>query len=338
MMYALCTAVGLEHRVHAAAPAATRLAFAPQRDRPQNNPRAAATIHWRGVTIREAVERLKSLFHDSILVDRRVDPYLHVDLDISAISTEQVLSAVAAQHELGVARLRNLVYLGPISSAQQLHSLVSQRSREIARLPRDARSSFMRRQPLRWQRLSEPRHLVSSIVEAPGGHILNAERIPFDLWDANELPTMSMVESLTILLIGFDLSFELRADDRSVEITPLTTPANRKSTPLPTTRHSGNVGLQTIPDAPGARQVYTLRVQEKPVGAVLRELASRLNWSLQIDEVAIRAAGKSLDTRVSFSVENAAREKLLDTLLTPAGLKYRVDGNTIRVIPQRYSN
>ena len=46
---------------------------------------------------------------------------------------------------------------------------------------------------------------------------------------------------------------------------------------------------------PGAMQVYTLRVQEKPVGAVLRELSQRLHWAIQIDEDAIRAAGKSLD-------------------------------------------
>ena len=43
------------------------------------------------------------------------------------------------------------------------------------------------------------------------------------------------------------------------------------------------------------------------------------------------AAGISLDKRVSFSVENADREKLLDALLTPAGLEYRIDGEQIRV-------
>jgi hypothetical protein len=86
----------------------------------------------------------------------------------------------------------------------------------------------------------------------------------------------------------------------------------------------------------GTQQVYTLRVQEKPVGAVLHELGQRLKWSIQIDEDAIRAAGKSLDERVSFSVENADREKLLDALLTPAGLEYSITGEQIRVLPRRY--
>ena len=86
-------------------------------------------------------------------------------------------------------------------------------------------------------------------------------------------------------------------------------------------------------------------MQEKPVGAVLRELSQRLHWAIQIDEDAIRAAGKSLDKRVSFSVENADQEKLLDALLTPAGLEYQIDGDqdarlaaALRrsIIPQRY--
>ena len=76
--------------------------------------------------------------------------------------------------------------------------------------------------------------------------------------------------------------------------------------------------------------MYTLRVQEKPVGAVLRELATRLHWAIQIDEDAIRAAGKSLEKRVSFSVENVDQDKLLDALLTPAGLDYRIVEEQVR--------
>ena len=53
-------------------------------------------------------------------------------------------------------------------------------------------------------------------------------------------------------------------------------------------------------------------------------------WAIQIDEDAIRAAGKSLDKRVSFSVENADQEHLLEALLTPAGLDYQMEGEQVR--------
>jgi hypothetical protein len=78
-------------------------------------------------------------------------------------------------------------------------------------------------------------------------------------------------------------------------------------------------------------------VQEQPVGMVIRELAKRLHWAIQIDEDAIKAAGMSLDKRVSFSVENADQEHLLEALLRPAGLDYQLVGEQVRIVVGRYS-
>lgn len=305
----------------------------------QRKPNATATIHWSGVTLQEAIERLKALYHDSVFIDRRVDPTLRIDLDLSATSAEQVLNAVASGRGLGVIRLRNTIYLGPARAAQELPALIKQRSVDIGRLPKDARVALLQRRPLQWERLSESRNLVASLARSTTWRIANVDSIPFDLWDANALPDLAFAESLTLLLIGFDLTFELHPADRTVVITPLADQADIEptrrveSTPA---KPKKPLASQVKPAPAGTKQVFTLRVQEKPVGAVLRELARRLNWSLQIDEAAIQAAGKSLDTRVSFSVENADREKLLYALLTPAGLEYRIEGTTVYVTPERY--
>ncbi len=305
----------------------------------QRTPNAPATIHWSGVTLHEAVARLKGLYHDAIFIDRRTDPNQRIDLDLSATSTEQALNALASGRNLGVARIRNTVYLGPANAAQNLPALIKQRSLEISRLPQDAPLALLQRRPLQWERLSEPKQLVASLGQSVKWQLANADRIPFDLWDANALPDLSFAESLSLLLIGFDLTFELHPADRSIHLTPLANQpeieSTRRAGSLPKTQNKPS-SSQTKPVPAAAKQVFTLRVQEKAVGAVLQELARRLNWSLQIDEAAIQAAGKSLDTRVSFSVENADREKLLAALLTPAGLEYRIEGTTIYVTPERY--
>ena len=83
---------------------------------------------------------------------------------------------------------------------------------------------------------------------------------------------------------------------------------------------------------PGTRRVYTLRVAEQPVRAVLQELARRLNWQIDIDEAAIAAAGLSLDKRVSFEVENVEQDELLEALLRPAGLGFRREGERIKIV------
>ena len=201
----------------------------------------------------------------------------------------------------------------------------------------------------------------------------SAERIAYDLWAAGGLPELSLTDQLTLLLIGFDLTFRLGPQDRVVEIIPLEGPvtlrrqyrlrnASAEEALLRQQLTEGEVHLQgdmasvdarvedherllqllqdrtTQPRADTQKQkstnLYTLRVQDQPVGNVLRQLAQRLNWKVEIDEPAIRAAGLSLDQRISFAVENASQEKLLGAVLDPAGLSYERDGDRLRIIPQ----
>lgn len=297
-------------------------------------PRGTSTVHWQGVPLREAVERLQPLFDERVFVDRRVDPGMRVSLDATASSAEQLLTVLADEYDLGVAKLGKLVYLGPASAAKSLPLVTNTRSREIVRLPAEARAPLMRRDALTWPRLAEPRQLVITVIEQCGWKITDSDRIPLDIWAAGELPEMSVADKLSVLLIGFDLTFEVDPANHAVRIIPLPKQAIAEDS-RPTAKRTAPKSNSKTSSVP-TKQVYTLRVQEKPVGAVLRELSTRLHWAVRIDEDAIRAAGKSLDTRVSFSVENADREKLLDALLTPAGLEYQIDGNQIRVVPQRY--
>lgn len=294
---------------------------------------ATATVHWQGVPLGETLDRLKVLFNDPVFVDRRVDPNQRVTLDMSISSAEQGLGGIADACGLDVARLGRLLYLGPSSAAGRLRPLVSLRSRDVAKLPADARTSLLARHAIAWPRLGEPRQIATTAVEQCGWRIANPDAIPHDLWAANELPEMNLIEELTVLLIGFDLTFEFDASQQAIRIVPLA--PNVAAAPAHSVRNRAQVKTPTHTSG-GTKQVYTLHVQEKPVGAVLHELANRLHWNLQIDEDAIRAAGKSLDQRVSFSVTNADQEKLLDALLGPAGLEYREEGEQIVVVPQRY--
>jgi hypothetical protein len=299
-------------------------------------PPTSTTIHWQSVPLRDTLDRLRQTFQASIIVDRRVDPNERVTLDIEATSAEQALGGIADSCGLDVARLGKLLYLGPASASGRLRPLANLRTHDAAKLPADIRNAVLKRQPLEWPRLSEPRPLITSLVERNGWRVVDSEKIPHDLWAANELPDLNLAEQLTVLLLGFDLTFEFQSEDRTVRIVPL------KANVAPAPAHNARSGSPTkIPAAQpvgGTKQVYTLHVQEKPVGAVLHELANRLHWNLRIDENAIRAAGKSLDQRVSFSVENADQDKLLEALLTPAGLEFRDEGEQILITPQRYGD
>jgi hypothetical protein len=203
-------------------------------------------------------------------------------------------------------------------------------------VPADLRTSLISKQSVTWPRLSEPRQLIGSQIEQHGWKFTNPDSVPYDLWAAGELPEMTLADQLTVLLIGFNLTFELHADARSIKTvqlknvgTSITDRAVVKRIPTPPV---------TAATKRGDKQVFTLRVQEKPVRAVLQELQKRLHWAIQIEEEPIRVAGLSLDTRVSFSVENADQERLLEALLRPAGLDFRVEEDRIRIFPERYAD
>jgi hypothetical protein len=300
---------------------------------PARTSQRIATIHWQRVPLRDAIGRLHALFDDIVFVDRRVDPNMRISLDIETTSAEEVVAAIAAERELGAARLGRVVYLGPSGAASQLRAIAAARSQDVARLPAESRTLLTQRQPTTWPRLSEPRGLIASIVEHRGWRLAKADAIPHDLWSAGSLPAFPLAEQLTVLLIGFDLTFEVRPNDRIIQVVPMNVIVNppgpsfakKQATPPASAKRSKQ----------GARQEYTLRVPEQPVGLVLQALAKKLNWTIQIDADAIRKGGKSLATPVSFSVENVDQEHLLDALLSPAGLDYRIEGEQIRIIPRR---
>lgn len=333
-----------------------------------------ATIQWQRVTLQNALGRLHEVFDEPVFVDRRTDPSQRVSLEIEDATLSDVLQALSAAASLGYSKLQQLRYIGPTAAAEQLRTVAEVRRAEADRLPASMRASLELKQSLTWPRLTEPRQLITKLVERRGWRIGRAERIPHDLWTAGELPAMALTDQLTVLLLGFDLTYEIKLAERTLEIVPLEKVTIRREYQLPRQTSDATEPLRQVLRAvkshrleatkltvdarveeherlaellrgrgsqmPADRrtrqtkQVYTLRVQEQPVGAVLNELAARIGWALEIDGEAIRAAGLSLDRRVSFSVENSDEDELLDAVLHPAGLDFRRDGERLRIVPR----
>lgn len=346
---------------------------AASRAQPKAVERRTATIHWDNVPLGDGIVRLEKALARQVFLDRRVDPSQGVSIDVTDASADEVLAKIAATTSLGVSELGPVKYLGPPSATNQLRTLAAVREQELAQLPFNKRGAWERKTELVWPHLTEPRILIENAIQARGWQVRSAELMPHDLWTAGGLPELSLTEQLTLLLIGFDLTFRLAPQDRVVEIVPLEGPvtlrrhyrlrnASAEEILLRQQLAEGEVHLQgnmasvdarvedherlmqllqdrtTQPHADNQKQkltnLYTLRVQDQPVGKVLRQLAQRLNWRVEIDEQAIRAAGLTLDRRISFAVENSSQEKLLDAVLQPAGLSYDRDGDRLRIIPQ----
>ena len=76
---------------------------------------------------------------------------------------------------------------------------------------------------------------------------------------------------------------------------------------------------------------FTLTVTEQPIGPFLKQLAKQLGLQIQMGEPAIERAGVALDRRVSFKVEDASIDELLQAAIKETPLKYRRQGRVLIV-------
>src|SRR4029079_8331616 len=104
--------------------------------------------------------------------------------------------------------------------------------------------------------------VLTNTIQQSGWQIAGAERIPHDLWAAGALPELSLAEQLTVLLVGFDLTFDLRRENRTIEIVPLTGQMEGQGGSSVRKRVAAKAEPNHAPR--GTKQAYTLRVQEKP--------------------------------------------------------------------------
>lgn len=286
------------------------------------------SVQWQGLPLVSAVERLRAVSQADLYVDRRVDSNQRIDLELANAEVAEIVEQLAAASSLGSARIGRLYYVGPKHSAERLSSLASMRRRDVNRLPPEARASLLERRRIAWPQLTEPRGLVTRLLADHGWQTTNAGRIPHDLWAAGSLPPIALSDQLTVLLAGFDLTYQVAPEGRTIEFVPVDWPAVERAP------QASTASRPKSPGTTGGMQVYTLRVESQPVGKVLEQLARRVGWQITVDEDALGTAGRSLDERVSFSVKNADEDHLLEALLAPARLKAVRDGRKVRVEPR----
>src|SRR5262249_26688795 len=87
-------------------------------------------------------------------------------------------------------------------------------------LSSDAKSRFLRTQAWQWEELAQPRQLLDELARQAHVTVANPDAIPLDLWPAVSLPPLAWVDRLTLLLAGFDLTFQIDDQATSVRLVP----------------------------------------------------------------------------------------------------------------------
>lgn len=332
-----------------------------------------AGLTWSNVSLRQSLTRFCKAQKLAFVLDRRIDPDQKIDLAFEDVPLEEALKRIAAKLDVGVTMVGPVAYFGPKQAAENVRTVVAMRIQDATSLPPAARKHWIQLRPLKWPEATSPSELLVALGRENGLEIRGLEQIPFDLWAEGDLPTLNLAERLSLLLIQFDLTFEISADGKSITLVPfpadpkiertynvagaaqetarrlrenamlagaeITTTGNRL---LVRARQEDHDAIrELLAGRPvtrsnvrqTTRQVYTLRVN-LAAGKLLDQLAKRLEIEVKIDRDAIAAKGISLDQEVQVDVKQVTADQLLRAVLDPVGLTFKRGGNVVEVVPK----
>ena len=146
-------------------------------------------------------------------------------------------------------------------------------------------------------------------------------------------------------MFQFDLTFEIAGDGKGIKVVPLPediaslgAPPGRSDQAPPATGPAPPNPDSSEPTDLTQVRVERMTVENQPLGNVLDQLAKRWKLKLQIDEPSLQRAGKSLDRRVSLRIENVTVPELLEALLKPEGLTFRLRDRTLVIFAGRVTD
>ncbi len=178
-------------------------------------------VEWSAVPLRQGAEDLARANRTAVFLDRRIDPGQRIDLRLGAVPLATAWREIAQRAGADVTTLGPLVYLGPRERASQLRTLAALADEQVGRLPAAQARRFLGAAPWQWEDFATPQELLADLGRRFRVRIGGTEQVPHDLWAGADLPPLSLVERLILVAVQFDLTFQVSADGRAIELVPL---------------------------------------------------------------------------------------------------------------------
>ena len=184
---------------------------------------APVSVAATNIRLNEQLVRLQRDWRIAIVRDRRTDPNRLISVKTNSLSRVQVLDEVSREvPSTSLTRAADLLFFGPDESAHRLPILMAWHRKELktlsSRMPAASVRKLFATRPLEWKRLANPRELLMEQARLADVTILNPDAVPWDVWDAHSLLSLSFAESAALILHQFDLALTIEADSISCRI------------------------------------------------------------------------------------------------------------------------
>lgn len=287
------------------------------------------TAAWTGLPLRQAAARLGKVGDVAVVLDRRLDPGTLVSLEADGEPLADVLARVAKAARAEVVTYAGHVRIVPPGRGPVLAAAEARRLAELRSLTPRLRRTVTAVEPWAWAEGAVPQDLVA--LAANGIDLEGLDRLPHDHFPGAELPPLALASRLDLVLAHFDVRvawMPLRAgaaDRPSFAIVDVGPGDDPPASPRPQARRPEP---RRAPAAAAA--TYTLRVAA-PLEDLLATLARRFSLALDLDRDSLATLGVNPAEIVRLEVEDATRERLLDTILAPLGLAWRIGDGRLSV-------
>lgn len=293
---------------------------------------------WTGLPLRQVALRLADLADCPIIIDRRIDPGVPITRDCRDEPLDEVLAIVAAAAGGEVATLRSSLRIVPAGGAAVVERAEAARERRIAALSPANRALLAQRRPWTWPEGGRPRDIIEAAAAEAGVSLAGLDGVPHDHFPRGSLPPLALAERLDLLLAHFDRRVDWNSAGKVGRLTgtivPIATglgPATRLGPTTPPSRTTNSAAGPRPAGAPSTgEQTFSLRV-EAPLDKTLAAIAGRLGLALAIDHESLRARGIAAGEIVRADIEDKPRDALLDAILEPLALRWRIEAKTLRV-------
>ncbi|HUG19382.1 MAG TPA: hypothetical protein VMM56_10415 [Planctomycetaceae bacterium] len=334
----------------------------------------ATSLSTQETPFRELLDRLEQTYEIALILDRRIDPERPISVSVPQANVREMLVQTAQAAGCGIAFLDDLVYFGPLVSADKLRTLVELRQEEfrifVRNSPAAERSRLISNRSLSWDDFAEPRPTVINFAESYRLQISNPDLIEHDLWAGDTVPTGSFPRTMQLLLFEFDLTFRLDPANKSLELIPIpekvtlqkiyTLKRNesaeswKKAIPSAQVTVAGNQVTvegraedhQTIDSLragrPNTGTVSTTKLstrrftlKQKDLPAIrVLEELEKSGIKLDYDAEALKTAGADLEQLIEIDVSDARIEEFLKALLGSFAIEIRIEEETVILRPK----
>ncbi len=320
----------------------------------------------------ELVDRLAELNRTAVLIDRRIDPSAQVRLEVNQVLLQSAYAELARQVGADLGQIGSTLMIGRRDELDRLLTLAEwhrDRLREMTVVPSARRVQLLRKRPIQWDDLAEPRQLLPKIAAAWQVTVTNPDLVPHDLWRGGSAIDVDVIEAVSLILGQFDLTFEWVQPGDSIRLVPApsTVQITRPHRPQGITRRealdriasdvpaavvsTGRSELliratvlehrdieRLIGEAPPADmnpEPVPLARRRFPVRVIRKPVGAILytlktqGIDLQYDPRTIEMAGIDLGTLISLELDNATAQELFEAICEPVGLTFEINENTV---------